>query len=136
MSASLTVQYHRSLERKSLYAYGLRVVVTNAVDMSDAVFIFQRGATPAPATGEQPRDTFVAIADPVDLEELPVSVPDLQNEIPYYRLPEVTLVFRSLEELNETEDLIKADLDLLVRSVNALTGFTMTEEVTYDGSTA
>lgn len=133
MSASLTIQYHQSVEHKSLFSYALKVVVTNAVDMPTEVFVFRRGAAPAPSAGETVQDSFVCIADPVDLEEVPANVPDLANEMPYYRLNEVTLAFRSLEELNETKELIAADLNLLVTSVQAMASFTLTETVTYDG---
>lgn len=132
MSAALTVQYHRSTLRKSLFGYALRVMVTDAVDMPAEVFIYQRGAAPAPSPGDVATDQFVCIADPVDLEEVPALVPDLANEMPYYRTSEVTLSFRNLDELQDTETDIAADLALLVRSVNAMADFTLTTEVTYD----
>lgn len=132
MSAAITVQYHKSLQLTTLYGYSLRVVVTNSVDMPTEIFIYQRGAAPAPAAGETVRDTFVAIADPLDLQEIPVDAPDLTEEIPYYRTSEVTLSFRSIIELNETMALIKADIELLVRSLQAMDEFELSEEETYD----
>ena len=132
MIATLTVEYHKSSEQKSLFGFALRVVVTNAVDMPAEVFIFQRGATPAPAIGETVRDGFVAIADPVDLEELPVGAPDLANEIPYYRLAEVTLAFRSMLDLEDTRQLIANDLQMLVHSLQAMDTFELTDTVTYE----
>jgi len=132
MSASITVQYHKSTPRNTLFGYALRVLVTNAVEMSPDVFVFQRGAAPAPAAGEVVQDQFLAIADPVDLDEIPANVPDIANEIPYYRLNEVTLTFRSMTELEETRRMISEDLELLVRSVNAMDDFELTDTVTYD----
>ena len=132
MSATLTVEYHKSSEQKSLFGFALRVVVTNAVDMPAEVFIFQRGATPAPAIGETVRDGFVAITDPVDLEELPAGAPDLANEIPYYRLAEVTLAFRSMRDLEDTRQLIANDLQMLVHSLQAMDTFELTDTVTYE----
>lgn len=131
MAASLTVAYDYSCSRSTLFGYALRVRVTAASGMSGAVFIFQRGAAPAPAAGEDVEDMFICIADPVDLQEIPESAPALDQEIPYYRLAEVTLAFRSVEERDATKTAIEEDIRLLVRSVNLMESFTHTDTVTY-----
>ena len=131
MAASLTVAYDYSCPRQTLFGYALRVRVTAASGMSGAIFIFQRGAAPAPAQGETVEDMFICIADPVDLHEIPESAPALDQEIPYYRLAEVTLAFRSIEERAATKATIEEDIRLLVRSVNLMEVFTSTDTVTY-----
>jgi len=131
MAISLTVKYYRTKIEKQLQSYDLRVVVDAAVDMSEEIFVFQRGAAPAPTVGAKLTDNFICIADPVDLEDYPVNAPNLEAEIPYYRLKEVTLRFRSMEILEEVKDYIAADLQELVDSLTAAANVTLMEEVTY-----
>jgi len=131
MTISLTVKYYRTKIEKQLQSYDLRVVIDAAVDMPEEIFVFQRGASPAPSAGAETTDNFICIADPVDLEDYPVSAPDLESEIPYYRLKEVTLRFRSMEILEEVKDYIAADLQELVDSLTAAANVTLMEEVTY-----
>ena len=131
MSIALTAQYDRSTNDRSLYGYCLRVTITAATGMPQEVFIFQRGAAPAPAAGEPLQDNYICIADPVDLEEIPPTAPDMTQEIPYYRLNQVTLAFRDLLELEECQAFIQGDLATLVKSMNAMTQFTPQETDTY-----
>lgn len=131
MSASINVRYEQSTSQNGLYGYALRVVVTNAVGMPAEIFMFQRGADPAPGAGEQPQDRFVCIADPVDLDEVPPLAPDLKNEIPYYRKSEVTLGFRCVSDRQEVLDDIAGDIATLVVSINKMAELTDTTEVTY-----
>ena len=131
MSASATVEYELSTPRQVLFGYALRVRVTEASGMPKEIFTFQRGGPPAPVEGAEPLDVFTCIADPVDLHEVPALAPDLANEMPYYRLAEVTLCFRTMEERDSTKADIAADIQLLVRSINAMAVYTDTETVTY-----
>ena len=131
MAISLTAQYDRSTSDRSLYGYSLKVTITAASGMPKEVFVFQRGAAPAPAPGEPLQDNYVCIADPVDLDEIPATTPDLAQEIPYYRLSQVTLAFRDLIELEECEGFLQGDLSTLVKSMNAMLVFTPQERVTY-----
>lgn len=120
---TLNVSFSTSTRRQPVHAYGLQVTVTSST-LQPEVFIFRRGATPAPVTGyapdEEPTDTFICIADPVDIEDVPVNEPDLANEMPYYRVAEVLLYFRSPEDLEETKQHIEDDLNVLVRTLQAL----------------
>ena len=118
--ASLSVEYHTSPTTTPLQAYTLRIVVTDAVDMDKEVFMFQRGAGKPPTSDEDIQDSFVCIADPVDMDEVPKGAPDLANEMPYYRLSEVTLSFRSITELVETKQDIVNDLKDLIRALNQM----------------
>ena len=52
MAISLTAQYNRSTNDISLYGYTLQVVITDASGMPQEIFVFQRGAAPAPSAGE------------------------------------------------------------------------------------
>ena len=134
MAISLTAQFDRSPQDAAFYAYCLKITITSASGMPAEVFVFQRGAAPAPAAGEQTLDRYVCIADPLDLEEVPQGTPDLNAEIPYYRLNQVTLAFRSVDELNECQAMLQGDLNTLVRSMNAMANFTPQEVITYVGT--
>ena len=131
MAISLTAQYDHTTNDRSLYGYSLRITVTAAQGMPAEIFVYQRGAAPAPAAGEQVQDNYICIADPVDLDEIPAVAPDMTQEIPYYRTSQVVLAFRDLEELQECEEFLKADIATLVRSMNAMTAFIPQETETY-----
>lgn len=120
MSTSLSVQYDQSSSKANLFGYTLKVTVANAVGMPAEIFVFQRGAAPAPTAGATAQDQFVCIADPVDLDEIPALAPDIAAEIPYYRLSSVTLGFRSVEDRAETMADIAADILKLVESMNVM----------------
>ena len=128
--------YHDDLKKdvvtNPLYAYNLRVVITNAIEMPKEVFVYHRGVFPA--TGDATAlaaDGFSHVASPFDLDEFPVNVPDLINEIPYFRTDMVQLSFRSIQELKLTKEMINSDLVLLVRALNQ--ELTEMEEKVIDG---
>jgi len=112
--------------------YDMRVEVLNATDMPTEIFVFQRGVAPA-RSGQvtEPTDAFKSVADPVDLEEYPPDAPDLQNEIPFYRLSEVTLRFRSQIELEETWGYIAEDIQGLVTALNIGLDDPQTDDFTF-----
>jgi hypothetical protein len=132
MAVSITIQYSRSEPTPLLQSYDLKALVESATDMPKEIFVFQRGVAPATPAGLQPpSDRFICIADPVDLEEYPVGAPALDAEMPYYRLSEVTMRFRSMTELEFTRDLIEDDVQRLVAALKASSTLPVTEEVTY-----
>lgn len=131
--SSLTVQFYGPEIEENKQCYDLRVVATASEDMPQEVFVFQRiveSATDAAANALG--DPFISIADPVDLEQYPVGAPDLTNDIPYYRLAEVTLRFRDLLTLEETRALMDEDFRRLVDSLNAAADTTLLGEVVYE----
>ena len=112
MSATLKVQSYHSTSRGGLYGYALKVSVTEAVDISPAIFVFRRELS-----GDY---TFVCVADPVDLEEVPVSSAELSDEVPNMRTDSVTLYFRSALDREETETAIHESITGLVQAVTAM----------------
>jgi hypothetical protein len=133
MAASITIKYYRSEPTPLLQSYDLKAVVEAATDMPKEIFVFQRGVAPATPDGVQlPGDRFICIADPVDLEEFPPNAPALNVEMPYYRLKEVTVRFRSLTELEYTRELMDEDVQRLVNALKATETLPVTEEVVYD----
>ena len=131
MAITIDVRYSVNEKQEGLFSYDLKVEVLAATDMPEEIFIFQRCVEPAESVNTQPTDQFVCLADPVDLQEVPVNVPDPANEMPYYRTKEVLLRFRDMTTLTETKDLIAQDVQLLVDSLKAAATLTATEDVTY-----
>lgn len=131
MDPSLTVKYYHTKPEAGLQSFDLRVEVTAAENMSPKIFVMQHGGTPAPVPGSTAEDRFTCIADPVDLEEFPEDAPDLANEMPYYRVNDITLRFRSIELLQESHELIDRDIRQLVKSLKAALDLEEVEEVTY-----
>lgn len=131
MSASITVTYATSPSDTPYYAYALTATVDAAQELPREIFVFQRGAAPAPVAGAEAADAFVCIADPVDLEELPVRAPDIDQEIPYFRTHTVTLLFRSPDERQETMADIQDDIAALIDTINACAAVSETVTVTY-----
>ena len=81
MAVELEVRFSRSKITQGQQSYDLKVEILNATDMPSKVFVMQRGV--APPQGQEPvsTDRFIALADPLDLEEFPEDSPDLENEI-------------------------------------------------------
>jgi len=130
MSISLKVKYSKSQEAVPNYqAFTLLVEVEEAVDMTGKIFVFQRRVISA--TDPTLEDYFICIADPVDLEEFPEDAPDMEHNIPYYRVDSVLIKFRSMVELEETKVLIGQDIQGLINSMKAEASVPVTEEITY-----
>ena len=133
--ASITVRYYTHEETENHAGYPLRVVVENAVDMPEEILVFQRAVESAMDAQENALgDLFIKIADPLDLEELPVDPPEGPTETPNYRQKEVTLYFLTQDQLYETKGLIAGCINDLVRSVELADELTEMDEVTYNGS--
>lgn len=136
MAISIKVQYSMSpvdvVPRPQ--SYDLKVSVLEATDMPKEIFILQRGLA-VPNTPPSPslpaEDSFICIADPVDLEEYPAGAPSIGKEMPYFRVAEITLRFRSPVILDETLELIKADIANLVDSLKLASALEVVDEVTY-----
>ena len=131
MSASITATYDYSPSDKPYFGYALKVTVTAASGLPPEIFVYQRGAAPAPIAGAEVTDTFICIADPLDLEEIPVGTPDLKAEIPYYRTTTVTLYTRDADTRAELARDIKSDIAGLVDALNNMVTVETTETVTY-----
>lgn len=125
---NIIVKYYRSEIVKDLQSYDLRVVVESATDMPEEIFVLQRTV---PQPGGTAEDRFICLADPVDLEEYPVGSPDPGNEMPYLRVKEVTLRFRSMDLLDEAKTLMDQDIQQLVKSLQIAQTLPLYDEVTY-----
>lgn len=118
-SPSITVSYYQSpVHDCRIYGYALRVKVEEAVGMPSKIFVFQRGRKRT-NDGEY-IDHFVNIASPMDSDNVPEDEPVLNADIPYYRLDEVTMYFRNLDDLMETKNDIAGDIFNLVQTYKYL----------------
>lgn len=124
----LTIKYSTTIPDKhpAIYAYLLKVEVVNAVGYPHHLFVFQR--SPDNNEGDSV-DTFIQIASPLDVDEVPENAPDLQNNMPYYRAQKVELWFRNMEDLELAKSKIKEDLQTLVLTYKVLKGSTDKEEI-------
>lgn len=125
---TLSVEYSTTVPEKydPIYAYALKVEIVQAVGISDHLFIFQR--SPENNEGDSV-DTFIQIASPLDIEEVPENAPDLQKGMPYYRTKEVTLWFRTMEDLNLAKRKIRDDLQTLTLTYEVLNGDICKKEI-------
>lgn len=133
MAISLVVRYYVNENTTNRQAYGLRLVVANAVDMPKEIFVFQRIVPSAMDVQENSLgDIFIKVAGPNDLEEYPIVPPGPEIENPYYRSAEVTVLFRSYTELVETKELLHTCISALVLAMKDAASLTEMEEVTYE----
>ena len=129
MSApSIKVKYYRSPSHNSkIYGYALKVKVEEAESMPSKIFVFQRGQKQT--NDGTIEDHFINIGSPMDLANVPEDEPLLDSGIPYYRLDEVTLYFRNLDDLMETKNDISGDIFNLVQTYKYLENIDDFEEL-------
>lgn len=113
--------YRQTTTKDGLYAYALTVSVKSDTDPN--VFVFQRSTPTMNPYGRTDRvvdDVFINVATPVDMYDIPVGEPDLCNGMPYFRISEVDLWFRNLEDLEQAKRDIDEDLASLAKMYNNL----------------
>ena len=116
---------------------GYRIKITCTVSQCTNVNIFMyQGQCVDPTTGEY-AVKFVSVASPADIEETPIYVPGTTTieagEL--YRYDMVDLVFRSLDELEETWNAILRDVGELANTLSKMADADLTsvETVTITG---
>lgn len=121
LEPSFKVKFSSTAPEKhdDIYAYALKAEIVNAVGMSDRLFVFQR--SPANNVGDAV-DTFIQIAGPLELEEVPEDAPDLKNNMPYFRKSSVTLWFRTMYDLTLAKNKMDDDFQVLARTMKELHG--------------
>jgi len=132
MAIEIDIRYHYPEVQGNMQSYDLRVEVSSATEMPEDIFVMQKGIAPARDGGGEPTDQFICLADPSDLEEYPPDAPALEQDIPYYRVKDITLRFRDMDTLNETQVLLAADIQNLVNALKAADSFAPTDDVTYN----
>ena len=95
-----------------LYRLKLEVVEDETSGCSPYVFVYQRAASGKPMEDGSPRDEFVCVADELDEDEIPVNEPDMERNVPYYRVSSVELLFRNSDMMYECARSIIGELTL------------------------
>ena len=130
--ANLTIRKHvPDFDGQQIQSYDMTLEVIDAEDIPAEIFVFETGVAPARTPEEEASDFFVHVASPVDLEELPIGSAEPIALIPFYRLPKITLKFRSLLDLEETWEYIKQDIHGLILAVNTGIAGGTTEDVEF-----
>lgn len=147
----LEVTYTQSDTKDGLYAYSLKIEAkvpnddsTDSTDSTDSndgldpnIFVFRRSVktmNPFGTTDGWFDDDFFNVATPVDMYDIPVGSPDIENGMPYYRGSKVELWFRNSEDVRKAKFAIAADIASLVKmwdNINEETGRTSHETVVY-----
>lgn len=113
--------YKQTTTKDGLYAYALHVSVTSDEDPN--VFVIRRSMptmNPYGRTDLWVDDEFINVATPVDMYDVPVGQPDPCHDMPYYRVSEIDLWFRNLEDLEQAKKDIDEDLASLAKLYNNL----------------
>lgn len=84
-----------------MYHLKLEVDTERTTGCSPAVFVFHRATCGKPMEDGSPRDEFIGVADALDEDEIPVDEPDLERNVPYYRVKDVELLFRNSDLMYE-----------------------------------
>ena len=121
--ATLKVRYTRSRSGEENLAlkplgFALTVEVIDSYEIPPEIFVFRRGQ---PGIDGTTITEFMNVASPVDIQDYPPNAPDLAKGMPWFRLPKVTLWFRSVDLLEEAQQLIESDIADLQYSWNILT---------------
>lgn len=129
---NITVKYTQSDPATHSQGYRLGLYVKNANGMPPEIFVCQKRqpSTTDPSYNDLP-DKFISLADPVDLQHYPVGEPDLDSQIPFYRVSSIELVFRSAPEMAEVKQMLDEDIRELVHSLHLMQDNSVTEEKTY-----
>lgn len=109
LMATITLQRNSTAYVPNLQSYKVLLEVSTATGISPYVFVLQRQRTVSDPTKTD--DVFAAICTPEQLESLPQDAPDADSS--YFRARSVTLVSRTLENLNDVIQSILGEINKL-----------------------
>lgn len=110
-------------------AWRMRVYVSKYYGLNPNIFVYLR--RPATSESGEYRDTFEAVASPVDLEEYPVAVPEPVPAPQFFRLSDIDLLARNITLLDETWEAIQNDRDELIRTLSKICELKLDEVSAY-----
>ncbi len=116
-------------------SYILNIKAVEPVEMPAEIFLLQKNRVivDGEMIDDPANDPFFCVADPADLEEYPLTRPDEDSDQQFYRTDEITVLFRSVELMEETWGFIKSDVRALVRALNSYATLELQEEVIING---
>lgn len=101
------------------------------------IFVFRRSTPtmdPFGTTDKMVDDEFFNVATPVDMYDIPIGEPDIENGMPYFRDSKLDLWFRNLEDALRAKKEISADVASLARlwdNINNTSSFEFKETTVY-----
>lgn len=110
----------------TIQGFRLRVTAHDAVGMPNEIFVF-RVQTVDPESSIQ-KGSFQNISPAKDLEELPINGTTVDEPL-LFRKDAIDLLFSSIDELNESWDLIQKDVSQLIDTLNKLDDLEVKENV-------
>lgn len=99
-------------------AFRIRIEATDAEDMSDRVFVYQREPVD-PYTGNQ-LDLFCSVAGPVDMSEYPPEEPPEDGSTPFFRKNFIEVDVRSTSHADELWEIVKTEVCNLIDALDRL----------------
>lgn len=117
---------------ESLTSYRLSVEATSSEDIVKSIFIKQRSRNPIT---NQIEDTFVAVATPAQLEDIPENAPPQNSS--FFRTNQIDLVAETPEYLDSVFKDILAEVQKLIADSDAMNQLDVSEtyEVTANAVT-
>jgi hypothetical protein len=113
----LTPMFQKRYNPNANCGFRIRIIVNAAEGMTEHVFRFLRH--PADTTGVR-ADEFTGVCSAIDLEELPIGEPLTTANPQTFRAAEVDLVFESATRAQEAWELIQAEVNQLVHTLNEM----------------
>lgn len=129
MQRSITLSHSITIMPTS-GAHRLRVWVSAYEDMDPYVFVYQRHIPVAGDPTDQ--DVYSNIASAADMVEYPILAP--VGDIPFFRMLQIDLLFRSVDLLNTSFDRMKRDVNSLIYNLDALDIVGVTGSDTFTGA--
>ena len=116
-------------------SYILDITASDPVDMPAEIFVYQKDRIilNGNAVDDPAYDVFVSVADPTDLQEYPVTRPPHDDDQVYYRQATCQLLFRCVEDMEDTWQAIQEDVRGLVRAITSYSNLQPLEEVIING---
>jgi len=107
MAVKITLERSSTQSVPTQNGYQMDLTVTAAEDIAEEIFVNQRIQE-----GANTVDNFVAVATPTQLSDYPAGAPVTGSS--FFRTSTISLVFFTLERLEEVFQVILKDLDKLV----------------------
>jgi hypothetical protein len=102
----------------------MKILVYDVCGINGNIFVYKTQVVDADS--ELKKGTFVGVATPDDMSELPIGEP---NSDGFYRLDQVDILFRNSDYLNETWLLILSDVGLLMEALTERDNLEPAEDV-------
>ena len=97
----------------------IRYSTANVLNIPEEIFLYQLGQ-PDPFNDNITVAEFIGVCRPSDLEEYPLSQPQINTPNPYFRLSYADGIFRATSDAQHFADTIPKEVDILVEALKRL----------------